>query len=147
MAIFVISRDGSPLMPTTCYGKVRHMLKDGRAVVKSNNPFTIQLTYETTSYVQPVELCVDTGYVHIGVSAKSSQEEHVAVQYDLLTNEKEMHDAQRKIRRSRRNRKRYRAPRFDNRRASKKKGWLAPSLKNKSDMHLQFIDKYCPSAK
>lgn len=115
MAIFVISKHGERLMPTTCYGKVRHMLKDGRAVIVSRNPFTIQLTHETTAYTQPLELCVDAGYQHIGVSLKSETREYLAEQYDLLQHEKERHDDRRKHRRTRRNRKRYRKPRFDNR--------------------------------
>ena len=52
MSIFVIN--GERLMPTNRLGKVRHMLKDGRAVVYQRNPFTVQLTYETTEYTQPI---------------------------------------------------------------------------------------------
>ena len=57
MSVFVISKNSERLMPTNRLGKVRHMLKDGRAIIYQRNPFTIQLTYETTEYVQPVELC------------------------------------------------------------------------------------------
>lgn len=142
MTVFVISKDGKPLMPTSRFGKVRHMIKDGRAVVYCRNPFTIQLTYDTTDYTQPIEICQDTGYQHIGVSVKSESAEYVSAQYDLLKGEKENHDDCRKYRRSRRNRKRYRAPRYENRRASKKKGWIAPSLKNKADRHIDIIQRY-----
>ena len=135
MTVFVISKGGKPLMPTSRFGKVRHMLKDGRAVVYCRNPFTIQLTYDTADYTQPIEICQDAGYQHIGVSVKSESTEYVSAQYDLLKGEKENHDDCRKYRRSRRNRKRYRAPRHENRRVSKKEGWIAPSLKNKADRH------------
>lgn len=147
MAVFVISKYGERLMPTTCYGKVRHMLKDGRAVIFKRDPFTIQLTYDSPSYTQPIELCMDTGYEHIGLSLKSESEEYVANQYDLLPNEKQRHDDQRKLRRTRRNRLRYRKPRFSNRHASKKPGWFAPSLKNRADRHIDLIARYssvCP---
>ena len=142
MSVFVISKNSERLMPTNRLGKVRHMLKDGRAIIYQRNPFTIQLTYETTEYVQPVELCQDTGYQHIGTSVKSESEEYVAAQHDLLLSEKGNHDDCRKYRRDRRNRKRYRAPRFDNRRAAKKPGWIAPSLRNKADRHIDIIRRY-----
>lgn len=142
MSIFVISKNGERLMPTNRLGKVRHMLNDGRAVIYQRNPFTIQLTYETTEYVQPIEICQDTGYQHIGLSVKSEFTEYVSAQYDLLEHEKENHDDCRKYRRTRRNRKRYRAPRFKNRKASKKEGWLAPSIKNKADRHIDLIQRY-----
>ena len=141
MVVFVISKYGERLMPTSRLGKVRRLLKDGRAAIYSRNPFTIQLTYESTTYTQPIEVCQDTGYQHIGVSVKSESAEYLSAQYDLLEREKENHDDCRKYRRTRRNRKRYRAPRFDNRRASKKSGWLAPSLKNKADRHVDIIER------
>lgn len=89
MAVCVISKYGERLMPSVCMGKVRHMLKDGRAVIVSRKPFTIQLTYETTNYTQPIELCEDTGYQHVGFSAKSKAREYASVQFDLLKGEKE----------------------------------------------------------
>lgn len=144
MTVFVISKYGERLMPTTRLGKVKHMLKDGRAVIYKRNPFTIQLTYETTTYIQPIELCEDTGYLHIGVSTKSKSQEYISEQYDLLKDETQRHDDCRKYSRTRRNRKRYRAPRFNNHR---KKGRLAPSIQNKADRHLDVLSKYisvCP---
>lgn len=51
----VINQDGQQLMPTARYGKVRRMLKSGLATVVSCRPFTIQLHYETTNFVHPVE--------------------------------------------------------------------------------------------
>lgn len=66
--VYVLSKDGKPLMPTTRFGKVRRMLKNGEAKVIKRTPFTIQLTYETTTYVQEVSLGVDAGTKHIGLS-------------------------------------------------------------------------------
>ena len=71
MTVFVINANGKRMMPTTRVGHVRHLLKDGKAKIINRHPFTIKLTYETTNYTQPIELCVDTGYSHIGVSVKS----------------------------------------------------------------------------
>ena len=141
MTVFVISKNGERLMPTIRYGRVRHLLKEGKAIIYSRNPFAIQLLYDVTVHNQPIEVCEDTGYQHVGISVKSEAREYVSAQYDLLPDEKKMHDDQRKIRRSRRNRKRHRKARFDNRVSSKKKGWLAPSLKNKADRHVDLIKR------
>ena len=48
--VYVLDKDGKPLMPTERHGKVRHMLKDGRAKVVKQTPFTIQLTYEPDTH-------------------------------------------------------------------------------------------------
>ena len=147
MLTYVLAADGSPLMPTYNIKKVRHMLKDGRAVIAGHKPgFTIRLTYalpdQKTPHTQKVELCEDTGYQHIGVSVKSAKHEYVHMQVDTLTDEKDHHDAQRRYRRNRRNRLRYRAPRFDNRTHSKKPGWLAPSLQHKADIHVRLVSTF-----
>ena len=142
MTTFVISKDGERLMPTTNIRKIRKLLRSGRAVIASHHPFTVQLMYETTNGTQPVELSVDTGYENIGISVKSEKREYASAEYKLLTNEKQRHDDQRREhRRPRRNRKRYRKARFDNRR--KPEGWLAPSVKNKKDRHVDIVKMYC----
>ena len=43
------------------------------------------------------------------------------------------------VRRTRRNRLRYRPARFNNRVKSKHKGWLAPSIEQKINTHIQVI--------
>ena len=147
MLTYVLAADGSPLMPTYNISKVRRMLKDGRAVIAGHKPgFTIRLTYalpdQKTPHTQKVELCEDTGYQHIGVSVKSKKHEYVHLQVDTLADEKNHHDAQRRYRRNRRNRLRYRAPRFDNRTHSKKPGWIAPSLQHKADIHVRLVSTF-----
>ena len=147
MLTYVLAADGSPLMPTYNISKVRRMLKDGRAVIAGHKPgFTIRLTYalpdQKTPHTQKIELCEDTGYQHIGVSVKSKKHEYVHLQVDTLADEKNHHDAQRRYRRNRRNRLRYRAPRFDNRTHSKKPGWIAPSLQHKADIHVRLVSTF-----
>lgn len=140
MTVYVLSKDGERLMPTTRLGRVRRLLRDGRAVIASRKPFAVQLTYETTSYTQDLEFCVDAGYEHIGVSLKSEKREYERKQYDLLADEKERRDDQRRYRRTRRNRLRYRKPRFDNRRTPE--GWLAPAIRNKADRHVDIVTRF-----
>lgn len=73
--VYVLDITGSPLMPTERHGKVRRMLRDGKAKVVKKNPFTIQLKYETTNYTQPITLGVDSGSKHIALSASTKKKE------------------------------------------------------------------------
>ena len=58
--VYVLSIDNEPLMP--CSNVIaRLLLKQGKAKVKYREPFTIKLTYETTTYTQALTLGVDTG--------------------------------------------------------------------------------------
>jgi len=137
--VYVLSKDGTPLMPTERHGKVRQMLKDGRANVAKARPFTIQLTYEITKYTQPVTLGVDSGYQNVGLSAVTAKKELFSAECTLLQGQVERNKERARLyRRQRRSRLRYRAPRFDNRR--KPEGWLAPSIQHKLDSHLRLID-------
>lgn len=140
MSVAVMSKTGMRLMPTSEY-RARKLLKSKKATVYRYNPFTIQLTERETGDVQTVELCMDTGYLHIGTSVKSEKHEYLGVQIDTLTDEKQKHDACRMYRRQRRSRKRYRQSRFNNRKRSD--GWIAPSLEHKKDIHIQTISRIC----
>lgn len=147
MFIFVLALDGTKLMPTSNIKKVRKLLKSNRAIIYKYHPFTIQLQYESEKHTQPIEFTEDTGYQNIGVSMKSEKHEYVSNTRVLLKDEVERHNDKQKYRRIKRNRKRYRAKRFDNRVATKKKGWLAPSLKNKKEQHIKIFkmyDEVCP---
>ena len=143
-AVYIISKSGERLMPTVRYGHVRHLLKDGKAVVFSRHPFTIQLTYDTSEFVQPMEIGVDSGYEHVGVSVKSAKREYLSAQFDLLPDEKSRHDDCRKYRHTRRNRLRYRKCRFL--KDIKPEGWIAPSLRHKAEAQEQIIKNICTVA-
>ena len=137
----VLSKNGERLMPTIRLGKVRHLLKDGKAEIVKHHPFTIQLLYESDTNTQPIEICEDVGYNYIGISVKSESHEYVSAQYDTLQDEKKCHDDCRRMRRTRRNRLRHRQARFDNRKRDK--GWLAPSLEHKKELNINVIKMYC----
>ncbi len=136
--VYVLDTDGKPLMPTTRHGKVRRLLRDGRAVVVRLQPFTIQLAYESKRYTQEVSLGIDAGSVHIGVSATTEKKELFSAEVVIRTDIVKKIASRRELRRGRRFRKtRYRAARFHNRR--KGEGWLAPSIRYKVDSHLKII--------
>ena len=140
--VYVLSASGTPLMPTQRYGHVRRMLRSGRAKAVKRCPFTIQLTYGSTTYTQPVSLGIDTGSKHIGVSAATEDKELYAGEVELRDDISGNLTARRQYRRSRRSRKtRYRKPRFDNR--VRHKGWLAPSVEAKIGTHIRVIRDVC----
>lgn len=146
--VYVVNHNGEPLMPTERFGKVRRLLKNMQAKVVRRRPFTIQLLYATTTYVQPITLGVDTGYQTVGFSAVSEKEELFSGECSLLTGMSERLKERAMYRRQRRSRLRYRAPRFDNHRQPK--GWLAPSIQHKLDSHVRMVElikKFLPVQK
>ena len=138
--VYVISHTGKALMPTNRHGKVKNLLREGRARVVKREPFTIQLLYDNTEYTQPITLGVDAGTTHIGLSATTESNELFAAEVTLRRDIPSLIATRREARRTRRNRQtRYRAPRFDNRRRAY--GYLAPSVKQAVQSHLSLIRK------
>ena len=138
MKVFVKNRHGQPLMPTSPR-KARLLLKDGKAKIAGREPFTIQLLYGASGYKQDVTLGIDAGYQTIGYSAVSEKEELIGGEVKMLEGMVERLKERAMHRRNRRGRKRYRKPRWNNRR--KKKGWFAPSIQHKLDTHHRLINK------
>ena len=141
--VYVISKQGTPLMPTERFGKVRRILKNSLAHVVRRIPFTIQLDYDTTDFTQPITLGIDAGSKHIGVSATTTEKELYAADVELRNDIVDKLSTRREQRRTRRNRLRHRKPRFDNRVSSKNKGWLAPSIENKIHTHMSVVKNVC----
>ena len=138
--VYVISKNGQPLMPTENHAKVRVLLKSKKAKVIKTCPFTIQLAYDSTHYTQEITLGVDSGSKHIGLSATTKSKVLFESDIELRNDIVNLLSTRRQNRRARRNRKtRYRKIRFDNRR--RQEGSLAPSIQNKVDSHLTVIRK------
>lgn len=138
--VYVISHTGKALMPTNHHGKVKHLLREGKARVVRREPFTIQLLYDNTEYTQPITLGVDAGTTHVGLSATNESNELFAAEVTLRRDIPGLLAARREARSTRRNRQtRYRAPRFNNRR--RPDGWLAPSVEQMVQSHLSLIRK------
>jgi len=138
--VYVLNKDGHPLMPTERHGKVRRMLRNGEAKVIRRCPFTIQLMYDTENKVQDVTLGIDSGSRIIGLSATTNCKVMYEAEVELRNDIVELLATRRELRMSRRNRKtRYRKPRFNNR--AKPEKWLAPSIRQKIQTHLTIVDK------
>ena len=140
--VYVLDINGKPLMPTERHGKVRRMLRDGKAKVVRREPFTIKLLYEPkTHVVQPVTLGVDTGSAKIGTAAIANDTVVYASEVQIRNDISKKMDRRRASRGSRRNRKtRYRKPRFSNRGNSTKKDRFSPTMISKINSHIREIE-------
>lgn len=139
MLVYVMNKDGKPLMPCQA-AQARILLRQKKAIVIRREPFTIQLLYGSSGYKQPITLGVDAGSKHIGVSATTKNKELYSADVELRADIVDLLSTRRELRRGRRNRKtRYRPVRFSNRK--KPEGWLAPSIQNRVDAHLSIIGK------
>lgn len=152
MFVYVISKDGQPLMPTSRFGKVRRLLKNKKAKVVRSCPFTIKLLYEPEGLVvQEVVLGQDTGSKHVGTACMANNKVLYQSEVTLRNNIKKKMDGRRSSRRRRRQKKtRYRKPRFLNRANSIKKDRLPPSVKSKVQSHIdeiEFCKKILPVSK
>ncbi|MET7450642.1 RNA-guided endonuclease IscB [Streptomyces sp. NPDC005574] len=144
--VFVLSRDGQPLMP--CHpARARELLDGGRAVVARQVPFTLRLKGRTRaeSEVDGVQLRVDPGSTGTGLVLTDERRETaggrvVTVRRGLVSIELRHRGAQ--IRNSmiqragyrgrrRSANRRYRAPRSKNRTHPQR--WLPPSLRHRVD--------------
>lgn len=140
MKVFVLSRGGKPLMPTTpC--RARHLIKAGEAEVVKRTPFTIRMLIETSEVVQDVVLGIDAGSKHVGLSASTEHEELFSAEMTLRDDVPQLMTARRQSRRTRRSHLRYRKPRFNNRR--RHDGWLTPTMETKIRSHVNAINDIC----
>ena len=142
MMVYIIDKEGRPLMPTKRYGKVKWLLRRKQAKIVKRSPFTIQLLYEPQTHcTQPVTLGVDAGSKHVGLSASTEKEELFSAEMTLRDDIPQLMTARSQSRGTRRSRLRYRKPRFDNRR--RYDGWLTPTMEAKVMAHENVIDDVC----
>lgn len=140
MKVYVLNKEGKPLMPTIPV-VARLLLKEKKARVKKRLPFTVQLKYDTTEYVQEINLGIDSGYQNIGFSAISEKEELILGEVKLENGMTKRLQDRAMYRRNKRNRLWYREPRWLNRVSSKQKGWLPPSVERRFNTHLRIIEQ------
>ncbi|MFE4048966.1 RNA-guided endonuclease IscB [Streptomyces sp. YIM B13518] len=155
--VFVLAREGHPLMP--CHpARARELLGKGRAVVIRHVPFAIRLKDRklAESEVDGVQLRIDPGSKGTGLvltDEKKETNEHgttVTVRRGLVP--VELHHRADQIRlclqqragyrhRRRSANRRYRAPRFRNRGHPTK--WLPPSLRHRVDTTSSMARRLC----
>ena len=144
MLVYVLNKDGKPLMPCSpC--KALKLLEAGVAKVIRREPCTIKLLFGSAGYKQKVTVGCDSGSKVAAFSATANQKVLYLSEVKLRDDIRSNMDQRRAYRRTRRSRNtRYRKPRFDNRRRD---GWLTPTVRSKVDSHkreLCFIRKILP---
>lgn len=155
--VFVISKDGRPLMP--CHpARARELLSRGRAVVARQVPFVIRLKDRTlaASEVDGVHLRIDPGSKGTGLALTDQKPETdgrggaFTVRRGLISVELRHRGEQIRLcmrqragyrHRRRSADRRYRAPRPDNR--SRPAGWLPPSLRHRVDTTYAVAARLC----
>lgn len=147
MEVYVLSKDGNPLMP--CKPVIaRLLLKEDKAKCIRRMPFTIKLLVDTTEYKQEVVAGMDIGSKTIGCAAITNGKVIYQSEIQIRQDVSKKMERRRMYRRNRRNRKtRYRKVRWQNRASMRKEGRLAPSIKSKVDSHLRekrFVESILP---
>ena len=140
--VYVQDKNGKPLDPTNP-ARARKLLNKNRAKVVERNPFTIKIIdrKKENSYTKDLTLGIDAGYREVGFSAVNENEELISGVLELRNDISKKLEQRANYRRNRRHRNtRYRKPRFDNRKKSKPKGWLAPSIKHKMNSHIKLVN-------
>lgn len=138
--VFVLDTNRKPLTP--CHpARARKLLKIGKAKIFKKYPFTIILEREVEEEnEEEYRLKIDYGSRHTGLAILKNNKEVVwLAQIEHRTNIKEKLDTRRGHRRFRRNKLRYRKPRFNNRK--RREGWISPSLQSRVDNISSWVVK------
>jgi len=160
MLVFVLNKHGEPLMPCS-NRKARLLLKEGKAEIHSYKPFTIQLKFGSSGYVQDdVEIGVDTGFTNVGIAVTTETKIFHANEIKFRNDVSELLTTRKSYRKGRRYRKtRYRPKSFA--RSSKRifcmkqkrwikvkikyrgyDDWLSPSYLAKEANLINWVEKY-----
>lgn len=138
MKVYVINRNGHPLMPCTP-AKARKLLRDGKARAAGCYPFTIQLLWDCEEHVQDVTLGIDKGSKITGIACVGRGEVLLAAEVYHRLDVKEKLDARRTHRKNRRARAWYRPARFANRASGRRSGRLPPSIKANAEEVIRVV--------
>ena len=142
MLVFTKNMHGDALMPCKP-SKARKLIKEEKAKIVSYKPFTIQLLYGSSGYVQETSLGIDLGSKSIGVAIVNNNNNTVLAKGEIILRQDVSSLIKKKssYRKGRRHRKtRYRKARFRNRKIDK--GWLPPSIQNRISNTFFWIDKF-----
>ena len=145
--VFVFNKDGTRLMP--CHpAKARIFLKKKLAKVVKIFPFIIKLNYQIDNpQFQDITIGIDPGKI-IGISISTNERVRFEGQLEQRTDIPKLLEARKNARRTRRNRLKYRPPRWQNRKKIYKKqvdGWIPPSIQASLLTYIniiKFFNKY-----
>lgn len=143
--VFVLDANGKQLAPTK-EKKAWYLIRKKRATLVSKYPMVIQLKKK----IPDKEICkdeircgIDDGGLHVGVALVQKCQTRNKVIFkgtiEQRNDVKHLMDARRGFRRYHRYHKRYRPKRFDNRKSSKRKERIAPSILQKRQATIRVI--------
>ena len=144
---FVLDADNKQLAPTK-EQKAWFLIRKKRATLVSRYPMVIQLKKK----IPDQEICkdeircgIDDGGLHVGVALVQKCQTRNKVIFkgtiEQRNDVKHLMDVRRGFRRYHRDHKRYRPVRFDNRKSSKRKGRIAPSILQKRQATIRVINQ------
>ena len=144
MLVFVLNKNGKPLMPCKP-SKARKLLKNGKAKVVNNCPFTIKLLYGSSGYKQKIESSITSSSSKVGVSSRTNDKCIYSTEIELRQDISKRMKRRSNYRRVRRNRKtRYRKCRFLNRKSDRR---FTPTMRSKLESHereVKRVEKILP---
>lgn len=146
MAVYVLDKQGHPLMPCS-EKRARLLLERGRARVHRQMPFVIRIVdrLQSESHQQPLTIKIDPGSKFTGLAVVRQLNKVVSVLslIELVHRgamiQKSLLQRAGYRRRRRSKNLRYREPRFNNR--TRKAGWLAPSLQHRVDSTMSWVTR------
>ena len=144
---FVMDADGKPLAPTKEV-KAWYFVRKKRATLVSKYPMVIKLKRtipESEICKDEVRCGIDDGGLHVGIALvqKCQTKNKVLLKGTIEQRDdvKHLMETRRGYRRYRRYHKRYRKARFNNRKASKRKERIAPSILQKRQATLRVVNQ------
>lgn len=142
---FVVDADGKPLAPTK-EKKGWYMVRTGKAHLVSKMPMVIQLNRsipQSDIDSNEVRCGIDDGGLHVGVALVEKCKTKNKVLFKGVIEQrndvKKLMDVRRGYRRYRRYNKRYRKQKVFNRKSSKRKGRIAPSILQKRQATMRVL--------
>jgi len=144
---FVVDSVGKPLAPTP-ENNAWYLIRKGRATLLQKTPMLIKLTREI-----PVEdidrssytIGIDDGSKHVGIAIVQVCSTKIKTVFkgtlELRNDVSKKMELRKGYRQYKRSHKRYRPIRFSNRASSRRKGRLAPTIKQKKDSILRVVKK------
>lgn len=126
------------------YGKAWKFIRKGKATMYNKYPFVIELKRIVENPICNIRISIDDGSFHVGISITPCKTKNKAIIKGIIEQRKDVKKLmadRASYRRKRRREKRYRPVRFNNRSSSKRKGRLAPTIKQKKDAILRVINQ------
>lgn len=139
---FVVDVNNKPLAPTKV-NRGWYLIRKGKAKLKSKYPMVIHLLREVNDNTTNIVCGIDDGSSHVGIALVQKCKTRNKVVFkgtiEQRKDVKKLMDLRHGYRHYHRYHKRYRKARFNNRASSKRKGRLAPSIKQKKGCYFKGI--------